>query len=312
MSAAQRGELVDQLAWHLRPHKVVVHHDYRKLADFRPTGANIELIPNPLDTGWGTWGFCDAIFHTLRYALEQYDFDYFQLLSPTCMPLRPIQEFEAFVATDQADVHADQMLVTRDDDTLMSFGYRTFARFPSLRFKILRRLRSWYFSQGTDVIQTHSLAMLRLRDADRSRTLPARSALWLTRQAALGRLGGHPFGAGLQPMIGGTFFGARRAVCEYLVELHARTAIPQYLKHLSLVDETLFATLIGNSNFLIGPSNHAINDFNKVGHPKWIELVDLERLAATGRFFGRKFSEDPYSPIRQVLLDRLGNRWPTV
>jgi hypothetical protein len=307
MSATQSPAIVDQLAGLLHPHTVVVHHDCRKRADYRPTAPNVELVPDPRDTGWGTWGFSDAIFHTLRHALDRHDFDYFQLLSPTCLPLRPLEEFEAFVASDSADVHADQMAVDRDDDTLMHFGYRTFAQFPSLKFRLLRRTRGWYFDEGADFIQTQSLAMFRRRGADTGRppTLAARSALWLARQAARGRMGAHPFDERLRPMIGGTFFGARRAVCEYLVGMSGRDAFPDYLRHLQIVDETLFATLIGNSRFRVGRANHAINDFTEEGNPRWVEPADLERLTATGRFFGRKFPDDPDAPIRQTLLERL-------
>lgn len=307
MSATQSVDLVNQLAKLLSPNTVVVHHDFRKLADYRPTAANVELVPDPRDTGWGTWGFSDAIFHTLRYALDRYDFDYFQLLSPTCLPLRPIQEFEAFVATDPADVHADQIAVDCDNDIFMNFGYRTFASFPSLKFKLLRKLRSWYLREDTDFIQAHSLAIFRHPDPDRGRRLNPieRCTLWLTRQATRGWLSSHPFNETFRPMIGGTFFGARRNVCEHLVAIWERGEIPEYLKHLMIVDETLFASLIGNSGFRVGDSNHAINDFNREGHPRWIDQGDLDRLTTTGRFFGRKFPDDPDAPIRHEQLKRL-------
>lgn len=307
MSATQSASVVDQLADQLQPHTVVVHHDCRKRVDFRPTASNVELVPHPRDTGWGTWGFSDAIFHTLRYALDRHDFDYFQLLSPTCMPLRPLEDFEAFVAQDPSDVHADQMVIGCDDDTLMDFGYRTFARFPSFKFRLLRRVRGWYFGEDADFIQTQSLSMFQRRVADTgdAPSLAARSALWLTRQASYGSLGAHPFSEHFRPMVGGTFFGARRPVCEYLVGMSGRDAFPEYLKHLQIVDETLFATLIGNSRFRIGPANHAINDFTKEGSPRWVEPPDLERMVATGRFFGRKFPDDLDSPVRLTLLARL-------
>lgn len=305
MSATQTAGVVDQLAALLQPHTVVVHHDFRKLADYKPTASNVDLIADPRDTGWGTWGFSDAIFYTLRHALDRYDFDYLQLLSPTCLPLRPLKDFEAHVATDPADVHADLMALDRDDDTFMNFGYRTFAPHPSLRFRLLQRMRIWYFARGADFIQTHSLAMWKRQNGCTS--LKEQVALWLTRQAALGRLGAHVFASGFHPMIGGTFFGARRAVCEHLVGLWERNEIPAYLKQLVIVDETLFASLFGNSSFKLGCANHAISDFDRQGHPRWIERADLERLIDTGRFFGRKFSADPDDAVRRMHIARLGD-----
>ena len=69
MSATQPAELVDQLADLLYPHPVVVHHDFRKLADYAPSARNVTLIPDPRNTGWGSWGLADGVFHTVR-ALE--------------------------------------------------------------------------------------------------------------------------------------------------------------------------------------------------------------------------------------------------
>lgn len=307
MSATQSPAIVDQLAGLLQPHTVVVHHDFRKRADYRPTAPNVELVPDPRDTGWGTWGFSDAIFHTLRHALDRHDFDYFQLLSPTCLPLRPLEEFEAFVASDPADAHADLIEVDRDDDTLMTFGYRTFLPRNSLRFRVLRRVRSWYFGSDSDLIQTKSLSVLKRRTSDRPQrfSLGATSGLLLTRFAAAGGLGRHPFGTDFKPTIGGTFFGARARVCEHLVRMSEDERTLAYFRRLQIVDETLFATLLGNSGFVLGSANHAINDFSNEGSPRWIGDADLERLRSTKRYFARKFVDDPCDPVRLRLLDTL-------
>jgi hypothetical protein len=307
MSATQSPAIVDQLAGLLQPHTVVVHHDFRKRADYRPTASNVELIPDPRDTGWGTWGFSDAIFHTLRYALDRHDFDYFQLLSPTCLPLRPVEEFEAFVGSDQADAHADLIEIDRDDDTLMTFGYRTFLPGGTVRFRLLRRTRSWYFGSDSDLIQTKSLSVLKRRSADGQHrfSLGATSGLLLTRFAAAGGLGRHPFGPDFKPTIGGTFFGARAKVCEHLVRMSEDEQTLAFFRGLQIVDETLFATLLGNSGFVLGPANHAINDFSSEGSPRWVEDGDLERLRSTKRYFARKFVDDPCDPVRLRVLDML-------
>jgi hypothetical protein len=308
MSATQSAAAVTQLAEVLDPHRVVVHHDYEKRADFRVDAPNVEMVTEPKVTGWGTWGFSEAIFHTVRYALEHHDFDYFQLLSPTCLPIRPVEEFEAFVATDPADAHVDRMEVDGDDDTLMTFGYRTYLPGSSLRFRLLRRARSWYFGDDSDLVQTQSLSMLKRRSepGGRPSSLGARAGLALTRWVADGRLGGHPFGPGFRPMIGGVFFGARRNVCEHLVRMSEGQGSLEFFRGLHIVDETLFPTLLANSGFTLGPSNHAINAFNAEGSPRWIEPADLDTLIATGRYFGRKFIDDPDAPIRQRVLELVG------
>ncbi|HYF59424.1 MAG TPA: hypothetical protein VEA81_10755 [Burkholderiaceae bacterium] len=307
MSATQSPAVVDQLAGLLHPHPVVVHHDHAKRPGFALTARNAWIVPDPRPTGWGTWGFAEAIVHTLRRALDAHPFDYFQLLSPTCLPIQPIERFEAFVRADDADAHADLMPVDRDDDTLMTFGYRTYTPADSLRFRVLRRARRWYFDEDAELVQTHSLSMLRRTDGAEPERLPlgARAGLALTRMAARGRLGAHPFEGARSAMVGGVFFGARRSVCEHLVERVERDERLTFFRGLKIVDETLFPTLLAQSGARLGPSNHAISPFTRDGSPRWIEEGDVERLVATGRFFARKFHDDPRHSTRMDVIERL-------
>ena len=160
MSATQPVELVDQLAMLLRPFPVIVHHDFRKRADFAPKAPNVILVPEPRETGWGSWGLADGVLHTVQFALERFAFDYFQLISPTCQPIRPLNEFVDQVTASPFDAHVDLMQVDQDDDTLMHYAYRTYMPSRSLRFRALRRVRSWYFQQNTDLEQLLSLSRL--------------------------------------------------------------------------------------------------------------------------------------------------------
>jgi hypothetical protein len=309
MSATQPASLVDQLAGLLAPHVVVVHHDFLKLADYVPTAPNVVLVPDPRETGWGSWGLADAVLHTLRFALDRFEFDYFQLVSPTCLPIRPLAEFEHHVATSPHDANVDLMHLDEDDDTLMHYAYRTYMPAGTLRFRTLRYVRGWYFEQDTEFDQMKSLSRLVVRSRREGRPLPlrGRAALAITRAAARGWMGAHPFVARNRATVGGLFFGARRAVCDYLVGMSGLDAIPDYLRTLQIVDETIFPTLLANSRFRLGPSNHAINDFTVEGSPRWIEDADLDRLAATGRYFARKFPEDTSSPIRRRALRMTGH-----
>lgn len=307
LSATQPAALVDQLAGLLHPHPVVVHHDFRKLPDYAPSAPNVVLIQDPRETGWGSWGLADAVFHTMRFALERFEFDYFQLLSPTCLPIRPLAEFEAHVARGAHDANVDLMYLDEDDATLMHYGYRTFMPDGTLRYRILRRVRHWYFEQDTDLEQLQSLSRLvvRSRAEGRPPTMRGRLALALTRAAARGALGRHPFVSDYRATVGGLFFGARRSVCDHLVGMSGHGVIDPFLRALHIVDETVFPTLLGNSRFSLGPSNHAINDFALDGSPRWIEDADLTRLLATGRFFARKFPVGVDAAVRRRAIRAL-------
>ncbi len=303
-SATQQAGTVAQLADSLAPHTVIVHHDFGKKADFQVWGPNVRVIPDPCDTGWGAWGFSESIFHTMRYCLENFDFDYFQPLSPTCLPVRPIAHLERRVQDDPADYHADMFPVDRDEDTLMTFGYRTYVPGASLRYRLLSRARYWYFGPDAPLLQTASLSVLSLPEERRGAEPSAlmRLGTALTRSAARGWLGRHPFGSKLRPMIGSTWIGMRPQVVEYVVKMRDDPRVEGFFKQLRIVDETLFSTLLGNSPFRRGHSNHAINDFNAAGNPRWIDEGDLDRLVAAGRQFARKFPDDPQAPVRQRAI----------
>ena len=303
MSATQPAGLVDRLAELLHPHPVVVHHDFRKLAQYSPSAPNVAIVPDPRETGWGSWGLAEAVFHTIRFARDRYDFDYFQLLSPTCLPIRPLSDFEEHVSRSPADAHVDVMHLD-DDDTLMHYAYRTYMPAGTLRFRALRRIRGWYFGPDAELEQLPSLSRLKPAARRRGEAMPlrARLALAVTRAAARGWLGEHPFVSGTRAAVGGLFFGARRPVCDYLIGMSGHGIIPSFMQRLQIVDETVFPVLLANSRFRLGGSNHAINDFTIEGNPRWIEASDLDRLLATGRFFARKFPIDLDAPVRQRAL----------
>ena len=123
----------------------------------------MRFVPNPKRTGWAVFGFTDGIFHSLRYALENLDFDYLQLLSPTCLPIKPLESFEAHVS-GPADAHFDCIDLLRDRDALMSVGYRAFTPEKSFRHRVARRLsRRLFRSRARPAGRSRHLAAQRRR-----------------------------------------------------------------------------------------------------------------------------------------------------
>jgi hypothetical protein len=304
MSAQQPDSTVSQLVDALGGRPVVVHHDFTKRREFRLPQPNVDFVPQPRVTGWGTWGFVEGIVLLIEHALRHHDFDYFQLLSPTCLPIRTVEEFEAFVSSATAEVHADLIPLCEDPDALMHFGYRVFTANDTLRFKAARRISSWYFDDTAALEQTRSLSMR--RRAAGPIDVPARAALWLTRLAAATAVSRSPFDAGFLPTVGSTWFGARRAVCEYLVARIRAPEISRYFRRLHLCDEIVLGSVIANSGFRLGPSNHTVSPFDPRGHPVWITEDELRRKFDTGRFFARKFPEEAGSEVRRLALERAG------
>lgn len=294
------GQLISALG---TTHPVFVHHDFRKSPRFTVDRPNVHFLPEPLDTAWGAWELVQAIVATMRAALEHGAFDYFQMLSGTCLPVRPMAEFEAHVRNRRHDVHMDLTRLDTNADVMMSHGYRVFARNPSLRNRVLSRARRWYYANGRFTMQEYGLGIIHQAKAANGRvSLSARVGLGLTHLARRGVLFQHPFGADIQAFIGSQWFGCSREVCEYIVGRSQDEVIESHFRKTKLADEAYFHTVIGNSGFKVGRSNHFINEFVD-DHPRWLEADDLERMKKSGAFFARKFRTDLSDPARLHALD---------
>ena len=284
-----------------------VHHDFSKRPQLALAGSHAYLIPDYVETTWGKANVVHAIFHLIRTALKRSRFDYFQLLSPSCLPLRPIEDLRRHLAIGQHAVYADILNLDTDERVMMSHGHRVFCRAEKLGSRLLSRSRRWYFGADPATFQHANLSI-----AERSDPLaPLTPGQWLGRQvhhaARTGLLDRHPFHGGMAPIVGSLWFCLRRDVCEYLVTKEDADPAVAYLKSLKVCEEVVFPTLLGNSAFDIVPSNHLVNDF--IGpHPRPFAELDLEILERSDKFFARKFEGGPAHPIRQNVLRQLRER----
>jgi hypothetical protein len=298
------GQLVDSLG---DEDAILLHHDASKQPDFALPGRRAWVIPDYVETAWGSPGLPQAIFHLLRTALEREHFDYFQLLSGTCLPLRPVTELKRYLAARDAPIHADIVNLDQDARVLMSHGHRVFCRDQTLASRLLGRSRRWYLGEDPVTIQEGNLGIHERSHADSHLT----ALQWLGRTvhaaARVGLLDSHPFHGDTAPFVGSLWFCLRRDACEYLVaQEHANPFVP-YFYGLKVCDEILFPTLLGNSGFAVAPSNHLVNEF--VGaHPRSFDQRDRHLLATSDRYFARKFGARADDPMREATLARLDSR----
>lgn len=295
-------QLVDALA----PHRVVIHHDFTKAREFGIDRPNARLIPDPKVTGWGTWGLVEAILHALRFSLDHEDCDYVQLLSEGCLPIRPLREFEAYVAADEADINADFIELRRDDlDAWMTYACRAFLPAGSFRHRMARRAKKWYFGPDAKIVPRQSLALLHASNpVPPLVALRRRFAVEFTRLLVEGPGSLSFYSSELRPVVGSTWFGARRHVCEWLLQSAENPRLREFFASLAIVDEHFFPALLASSPFRRAPSNHVISQFDASGHTMHIGMEDIEAMCATGRFFARKFPSDPGAPVRIRALER--------
>jgi hypothetical protein len=312
MSAHQPAELVGQLVDALAPHPVVLHHDFKERNDFRLDHARAHLVPDPRRTGWGTWGFCEAILHGMSYCLDRFEFDYLQLLSPTCLPICSIAEFEAHVAAGAADVHADLIDLDKDRAAWMTYAWRAYLPSKSVRQRVVRRVTQWHFGTRPLRSQDRSMAVLASPGDDVS---PAKWVVQRTAATVLKPLVsifalGSIYDAGLRPFVGSNWIGASRTAIEFIQHRARDVRMRSFFAKLANADEHFFPTMLGNSPLRVGSSNHWVSRYDEAGHPVPIGAQEFPRLGRTGRFFARKFSADPNDPVRQRVLRLLEGGGP--
>ncbi|MEI7444968.1 MAG: hypothetical protein WCK28_08775 [Burkholderiales bacterium] len=305
ISALERADTIEQLIDTLGGRPVVIHHDIEKQPGLRVDRPNLHFVPDVHSTGWGTWGMCLAVLSVVRYALEHFEFDHFQLISPSCLPLRPADEFAEHIAASGYAGNMDLIDLASDRDFHVNYAWRMYAPHGSLRQRVLRAARELYFGRAAERVQPFGLAVL---SDVRARALRTRVTKALA--AAIVRVFAHPlvshapFGPDRRAFVGSVWFSADRALCEQLVRHASDPAIVRHFSRLDNTDELVFATLLGNAGRPIGPSNHFVNIFNDRGNPRTFRSSDLGALLDSRAWFARKFPGAPNAPIRVEMIGR--------
>jgi hypothetical protein len=299
MSAVSKPATIDQLARALAPHLVLVHHDFSQTPVFPLTASNVRFVPDPKRTGWASFGFVDGIFHSMQYALAHLDFDYLQLLSPTCLPIKPLQQYEAHVS-GHAEAHFDCVDLLRDRDALMSVGYRAFTPEKSFRHRVARRLSRDYFGDSPG---RRDEAGIWLRSGGGRGVVPW-IAFWVIKALSRPSIGRHLFDETFHPYYGSAWFGARRHVIAGMVEGFLRPGVRDYFSRLRIAEEFLHPTLLMHLGPSKGPRNHFIQTFDEA-HVGEFGEEDIEKLRSSPAYFARKFPDDPEAPVRVRVLEEL-------
>jgi hypothetical protein len=286
-------------------HPIFIHHDHRKSQTISIAQPNVHVLDNPEDTGWGTWGFVRGILRTIEAAAKHGEFDYYQLLSATCLPIKSIECFEKSVALRSCDVNMALVNLDTDQDAMMSHGFRVLARKETIRSRLLSYARKWYFSARYTRRERAGLGMIKIdQNGVLGMPLKARLALGITQHMRASSGSIHPFNASLSPYVGSTWFGANRVGCEFLLARSPDDVLEDFFQDASLCDESYFHTLFGNSSLRIGPSHHFISEFHE-HHPRTLEIRDYGAVVASPKFFARKFSVQPQDALRHSILRRL-------
>ncbi len=299
MSAVARPDTVDQLARALAPHTVLVHHDFSQSPSFSLEADNVRFVPDPVPTGWARFGFVEGIFHALRHALDTLDFDYLQLLSPTCLPIKPLADFERHVSGAQ-EAHFDCLDLLTDRDALHNVGYRAWTAEGSWPHRVMRRLCRIHYGDSPG---RRDEAGIWLRTSPRPDLGAQLAGLALAGLAQPG-IGRHLHGVPLRLYYGSVWFGARRHLVEGMLRTWVQPGVCAHFRRVRIAEEFLVPSLLMQLRPHKGPMNHLIQRFDEA-HPGCFGPEDLERLRQSPAFFARKFPDDPAEPLRLQVLQQL-------
>lgn len=299
MSAVAKPETVDQLARALSPHLVLVHHDFSQTPDFALSAPNVRFVPAPVRTGWAQFGFVEGIFHSLAYAVKHLDFDYLQLLSPSCLPIKPMADFERHIS-GMEEAHFDCVDLLTDKDALMGVGYRAFTASDSLAHRLARRLVNVYFDTSA---RQREEAGIWLRSGAGVSLASHLAGLALTALShpALGR---HLRQQHLRLYYGSTWFGARKHIVAGMVRTWQQPGVREHFREVRIAEEFLVPSLLMKLHPHKGPLNHVIQRFDQA-HPGRFGLAHLQTLRESPAYFARKFPDDPQAPVRLQVLSQL-------
>jgi len=297
MSAIHSADVVYQLCQALAPHQVVIHHDFSQQADFAVDLPNVTFVPNPKQTGWNDFHFTEGVFHLLDYCVQQPSMQYFQLLTPTCLPIKPISAFEAFLAGNTDMAHSEGIDLLGDSQALVNFGYRTFVPDRSLASRALLRASKIYFGEDCAEQMQAGLSVRTGADTGGQSRLIELAHEW----AAKGVFHRHPFTSEWRPHMGSTWFGIRREAARWLLTQFREDPRVDFFRKVSFADELLISTYLHNAPFKVGPAHHELLAFDHA-RPLTLEAKDLNRVTSTDKFFARKFADNPDDQARQEVL----------
>jgi hypothetical protein len=300
-TARESPASVDQLVSLLAPHPVVIHHDFTARAEhgFR-AAPNLEMSPGPGKAGWGVWALVEAVRDTMRHCLEKHDFDYLQVLSGSCLPIRPIAEFQRFVTESRASVHLDAFDLRNEPGAVVNYASRMLADKGTFGFRALHRLRRLRVGL---LPATRPVAGLEVPMAEHARWLSFLDPLLGAAMHWQGRTrAGAPQ---VDPVLGSNWFGLRREACEFLVQRLYEPEVIAHFRGRYIVEENAMPALLWSSGYELGPSNHLINRFDGHGHPVRLATEDLPSLLAAPRWFARKFPDDANAPVRLAMMRHL-------
>jgi len=245
--------------------RCIVHVDAKSdLSAFRMDDPRVAYVNDRVDVRWGAISQVEATLRLMRTALAECDasqVSHFVLLSGSCYPLRPLEDFRIY-----SQQHAGTNFIK-------------LIPLASTR-KLHERVRHFWFYEDLPV--------------DGRKLSPARFARGLLQLA--GKLGRRSFPLFPQWYFGSQWWALNPEAARYLISYPHETSVKRFLRFSKAPDEIYFHTLLANS-----PLQHSVEPVTGLGvwdaanlHlidpslSRWFHASDYEEIVASGRWFVRK------------------------
>lgn len=310
LSSKESEQAIDDIAGAVFPHPVYVHHDFSKQPNFSPIAPNIHILQQPVVTAWGDFSLVEASFLLMKEALKDINVTHFQLLSESCLPVRPIHEFEAYLSKEHPDVMID-MYSLENEDAMFSHGWR-YLQHRYLFNKLLEKACWW--GSGRRIAAYRTTCSINLR-------IPQQDSIKDQILEAVGKRVVHLFFKSTNKMlakdnlqqiaIGGQWFGASRRGVNWLLNMrnHCDT-FTQHYQRCTIPDESYLHTFVYNGQLAglplrVYPSNHLVSWMDCKTGPDTLKEQDIKRTLDSEKFFSRKFSLSTDDYTRRYFIRML-------
>lgn len=261
---------------------IALHHDFSQ-SEFPDSVVNqfkLKVVEDYNPTKWGHISKIDATFKVFSL-LSKENVDWCITLSPSCYPVKSINEIEAFLERAEADAYIDYVPIEREGEGISGRKYKRIysKRIGAIPF-ISRKLKFYFRSIRIPIDpQNTPVASLQLYQCS-------------------------------------DWFFINRKCLEFLTSLQIdQTPLYRYLDKINQAPdiivspiEILFQTLLlGNKNLEIRNDNYRYIDWSRSTnyHPKILVDTDWEKIRISNTLFARKFDR---SPASQQLVDLIDNQ----
>ena len=304
LSSRDTKDAICQLADLLFPHQIIVHHDFTKFPDYKIDKPNVYVLEDPVVTSWGGWSLVDATLKLMEVACSRYEFEYFQLLSESCLPIKSISELEAYLNRYKPDATIDlQPLIPCKGPEFYSHGWRYLTIGKKTRY-VARKLYYYQKKLGSNI----QIGLVNSIALDRSSGLLTKLAFNFTLALSYVFLSFCALFSVKNIAVGGQWFGVSRTTLSNMIDYcSSHPELLERFKSFPIPDESFFQTIINHVGCnKILPPLHGLSWRGGMTGPDLLTDGDVDDLMqANDKFFARKFSLEPSDPARSVVCSRL-------